>query len=276
MRIDSNYYQTNPNFGMLKKSSMNAVQHTFSEITKPQLEKPRFKEIEDLYTFSDELFANALEKTKNCGVGFQEKMAEWEKVVNDIVSKVQDGRLWRTLAYTSIQKEYHAFLPMCLENVVLNTIDRLTKTLKKNSETFNFHHEYTDDLNKEAWKKFFHTTEAPTGWIKFEPGKTKEENDKVIQDIRLASGKSHWCTKTDLFAKMCIDNGNFYVYYKDGYPTLGVRTEFPQYGYGAGHELTYEIKNYLNEPDAKKSPAMRELQELYPQVVIYEDNISML
>lgn len=273
MQINSNYQNQSTSFGMLKKSQMNAVQHTFAEITKPPLEK--FNKMEDMYEFSDKMFETAKQKTKDVGVGFQQDMADWLSCTYKLLNKFKDGHLWRALVYSSIQNDKHDYVPLCLEDVVQKTIERLEGSLKKDSQKFNFHHEYTDDLNVKAWEKFFHTTEKPTGWIKFVRGKTQEETDAVIKDIRLASTKSHWCTKTRPFADMCTDNGNFYIYYKDGYPTLGVRTEIPKYGFGAGKELTYEIKNWLNVADAKGGPLIEDLKKNFPDIVIFDNNICM-
>lgn len=273
MQINSNYQNYSTSFGMLKKSRMNAVERTFAEMTKPPLEK--FNKIEDLYKFSDDILEAAIQKTKDVGIGFQQHMADWKVCVDKLLNKFQDGHLWRAIVYSSIQNDKHDYIPLCLEDVVETTIKRLEGILKKDSQTFNFHHEYTDDLNVKAWEKFFHTTEKPTGWIKFERGKTQEETDAVINDIRLASTKTHWCTKTKVFADMCIDSGNFYVYYKDGYPTLGVRTQI-SHGYKDEQELTYEIKNWLNEAYDKHSSIVDDLQKNYPNVVVFDNNISMI
>ena len=74
---------------------------------------------------------------------------------------------------------------------------------------------------------------------------------------------------------ICIDSGNFYVYYKDGYPTLGVRTQI-SHGYKDEQELTYEIKNWLNEAYDKHSSMVDDLQKNYPNVVVFDNNISMI
>lgn len=274
MQLSINSNMSAPQFGMLKKSQLTPIQKEFSRRTKAPLEK--MNSISDLEKFNENIFQKLLELTKLKGEGAQSSMKQWENMLNKIKMLTNDGDFWRTMIYESLQKT-KTYIPVCVEHPTLMTLLKLHKSLKDTKSLLNFRKEYNKQLNLEARELFFDNNNlTKTGWIKFAPNSNKEENDKVVENIRIASSKTTWCTKSDLWARSVLLDGNFYIYYKDGFPTIGVRTGRPILGFGGNEELTYEIKNVANKP-LRPSTCKAELDELTNRfgVKVYHNNMGM-
>ena len=212
MNINNISHDKNINFGMLKKSQLkNQFQRHFTEKFKCPLEK--FDTFEELERWSAAKFLNMKDSSKNEGIGIRDMLKGWENGLNALTYKIKDSSLWQVIAYDGIKK-IKDYIPLYEEDIMLATIDKIYSKLNPHHNAFNFVNEYSNILKEKTLTKMFPKDSDRTGWLKFVKSKDPEENKEVINDIRRASIGTNWCTKSNLFAKLCITDGNFYIYYK--------------------------------------------------------------
>jgi len=112
--------------------------------------------------------------------------------------------------------------PMLNKDILANTMQELETKLKTNpQENFDFNKMYQKNLRN----SFLSDTESTitiTGWIVI-PSKINDPKNfkKNVEKVKALSHKN-WCTKNSE-AEPYLSEGDFYIYFEDGQPKLGMR-----------------------------------------------------
>lgn len=249
--------QSNISFGMLKKSKLNNFEKVFAQTFKPPLEKMNTRSDLDLWGLDR---FNIESSVINENKGIQEKCDLWK---TEIIKNI-DNNLWKCFIFNAI-KRHDIYSPVFNPVIIKKTIDDIMQKLMNKPELFNFMKIYGENLRESSLVKCFPDKSDRNGWVKF--SKADCNNDSVIEDIRNLSIGTKWCTKSDLFARECLEVGDFYILFEDGKPKLAIRTQ---------NNKTYEIKNILNKSEYDEfSAQIKDFLNKNPDVQIYRDSVSV-
>lgn len=219
----------------------------------------------DLYKWSEDLFIKETSK-KTAQKGTQDKLDLWKDKICKVLDNLQEGSLWKCILYNAIQRT-DIYYPTFDSDIIIATIKQISDNIENLPDRFNFMKLYEQKLRSTALDKYFPNKNNQNGWLKFSKN-AYGDDDSVITDIRNLSIGTKWCTKSKLFAEECIETGNFYIFFKDGLPILGIRTH---------NNKIYEIKNKMNKPVYESlNNEINELLKQHSELEKYNDNISTI
>lgn len=222
-------------FKALKKTALSNMEIACANMLKAPLEK--FNSPEDFKKWAIEEFKRIYDLSRYKGVNEdvtkerEDILKEWKKYLQSDENDYKNSPEVALIAFPSITRDLKSTslnLPNSLNKDILKkTINQIEENITNNKKyQFDFNKLYLNNLRihyMQATKDVHLSPDLKIeGWVRIPSYENDSSNfRKNVEKLKALSYKS-WCTKSRSASKY-LDDGDFYIYYKNNQPKLGVR-----------------------------------------------------